>query len=180
MSSWRSCPNQSAILLVDIQEKLIPVVSDHQELLKRLNLLLEAAGHFSVPVFISEQVPEKLGRTVPEVLSKIEPAAIFSKTRFSAKDELEPGMEIRNWFLCGIEAHICVRQTAFDLKEQGVHVSLLADVVSSRKKFDCDVAIEEMRASGIRIMTLESLLFEWLESSSNDQFRKISKGVREL
>ncbi len=178
MADWRTAPERSAILLVDVQEKLLPVMTGREALLKKLNLLLQSAATLSVPVYVSEQVPEKLGVTDPQLLSSFTPAETMAKNTFSAVEALPTGTDIPHWVVCGIEAHICVRQTVFDLKQQGRQVSVVADAVASRNSQDCQIALDEMRASGVRVMTVESLVFEWLGSSQNENFRAISRAVR--
>lgn len=179
MSPWRSVPEQSAILLVDAQEKLLPAIHGYQDLVKRISLLCQSAGTLSVPIYVSEQVPEKLGATITEILQHITPARSFSKTRFSAAEMVDSENAVKHWILCGIEAHICVRQTALGIQATGKRVSVLADAVSSRHSLDHRTALDEMRDSGIRIMTVESLLFEWLENSEHPHFKTISKLVKD-
>ncbi|MEM6884191.1 MAG: isochorismatase family protein [Verrucomicrobiota bacterium] len=180
MSSWRSDPGQSAILLVDIQEKLFPTMHQKDTLLTRASVLCQVASILSVPVYITEQVPEKLGATLSDLKDTCTPEAIWAKQTFSAHPVLAPAAKVKHWVVAGIEAHICVRQTVLDMHQQGHAVTVLADVITSRHVYDRDQVLAEFRAMGIRVQTLEALLFEWLETSQHAQFREISRLVRDL
>jgi len=180
VSRWRSNPEQSGILLVDLQTRLLPVMSHPKELLTRARVLCQAASILSVPVYMTEQVPEKLGTTLPELKSDCIPKAIWTKETFSAYPQLLNAPVIKHWVIAGIETHICVRQTVFDLYQQGHAVTVLADVVASRHIMDRDYALEEFKRKSIHLQTLESLLFEWVETSEASYFREISQLVRAL
>jgi len=180
MSGWRSDPGQSAILLVDIQEKLFPVMNQREALLQRAKLLCQAAGLLSVPIYITEQVPDKLGPTLLELAESATSKKILTKQTFSACPVLPQIPEIKEWVLAGMESHICVRQTALDLKQSGAAVTVLADAVASRHPVDLQYAMAEFRVTGVRLVTVETLLFEWLGSSEHPQFKAISRLVKEL
>ena len=179
MGNWRTDPAQSAMLLIDVQEKLLPVIHQQDQLLQRLKLTTAAAQLLSVPLYITEQVPDKLGPTVPALLENSAVRQKISKNTFSSATVLDEAAGIEHWVVCGIETHICVRQTVLDLVEAGKLVTLLADAVSSRHLTDHETALADFRHAGIRVVTVESLLFEWMGSSEHPHFRDISRLVRE-
>lgn len=178
MSGWRRQPNDCAVLLIDIQEKLIPVISDKDRILNRVTLLARAACELEIPMYFSEQVPEKLGPTISELQSFAEKGSHLSKSDFSAVSVLDQVPQPQHWIVCGIETHICVRQTAFDLLDQSASVTVIADAVSSRNRIDDELALSEMRQHHIACIATETLLFEWLKSADAPDFKVISGLVK--
>lgn len=168
---------RSHLLIVDVQEKLLPVISGNDRLAETITFLKQAAALFNVPVTTSEQYPQGLGPTVQQ-LQQADP--VFEKTEFSAADGFVSyrQSERDQVVLCGIEAHICVLQTAFDLSANGTRVFVVADGVGSRKDTDYQTALQRLRDGGVTVCTAESVAFEWCESSANAQFRELSKLVR--
>lgn len=181
MPGWRSDPQQSAVVVVDVQQKLLPVIHQQEQMLKRTKLLCESAALLSVPIYVTEQVPDKLGPTVPELLELDLHTSVSTKETFSSADclDLDSAGGIQHWVLCGIESHICVRQTALDLVERGQQVTVIGDAVSSRAVQDVQLALDELRSAGVRVIPTESLLFEWLKTCQHPQFRAVSRLVRD-
>ena len=169
--------DRSHLIVVDVQEKLLPVIADHEPLLNTIQFLKDAATLFDVPVTTSEQYPAGLGSTV----EALQPAGnVFEKTQFSAVDGFIPyQVDGRDQIvLCGIEAHICVLQTAFDLCARGVRVFVAADAVGSRNESDRQTALQRLRDGGVTVCSAESIAFEWCESSDQARFRALSRLVR--
>ena len=175
--------DSSQLLLIDIQERLAPATLDGERVVERAGILLDAAALLGVPHTVSEQYPRGLGPTVAAVREKADPERIFDKVHFScqADDRLAPVLADtgrNDTILCGMEAHVCVLQTALDLAEAGYRVHVAADAVASRTAQNRDLAVERMRAAGIGIVSTEMVLFEWLRTAGHPEFRAVSALIR--
>ncbi|MFN5320082.1 MAG: hydrolase [Planctomycetota bacterium] len=172
----------SALLVIDVQEKLLPLIPNHRRIVWNIARLLDAAKLLGVRSLATEQYPKGLGATVAELRERLpEPPekSMFSCRECSALFAPLRDEGIDNVLLVGIEAHVCVQQTALDLLAQGFNVFLAVDAIGSRFELDYSIAIERMKASGATATTTESVLFEWCESSANPQFKLISQMVRQ-
>lgn len=177
---------QSALVIVDMQEKLIAAIPRpaSERAVRNCAILLEAAGALGVPSFVTRQYPQGLGETVGALREKTPAAAgLFDKTCFSAcgADGLVDALAStgrRSILLAGIEAHVCVLQTAFELKGLGYDVFVAADATASRVDDNRLNALERLRRHGIEITNTESALFEWLRDAANEKFRELSKLIR--
>lgn len=169
----------SLLLVVDVQQKLVPLIFDHDRVVDHCRWLIEVAQAVSVPVVFSEQYPRGLGPTVPELRGVAPEAPLVDKVHFScvaAKCLPEAEMAGRNQVvLCGIEAHVCVQQTALDLLESGRQVYVVADAVGSRHEMDRDLGIQRMRDLGVQIITREMALFEWAHQAGTPLFKQLSQ-----
>jgi len=172
--------SRSILLLVDLQERLMPAIDDGQAVVGRAALLAEAADLLDVPVAATEQYPQGLGPTVPELAAF--PQLVMPKTAFSAVAEpgfdmlLPPGRD--EVVVAGAEAHVCVLQTVIALRERDVRVVLVADAVGSRRPSDRAAALERAREHGAEVVTTEMVLFEWMRDSHHPRFREVSKLLR--
>ena len=175
-----SLDSELALALIDVQEKLFPLTYDHETVGKRLRLLLQAWKRFNLPLVVTEQYPAGLGSTVPELRSLMEQQQLFGeKLTFSCVADagvcaLLDATGADTWVLAGIETHVCVFQTAVDLLRAGKQVILLRDAVSSRRPIDRDSAVEELRHLGVRITTVETLLFELIRKAGTPLFKTIA------
>jgi len=171
--------NNSCVLLVDYQERFITSVHDHENTLKNIRFLLNGAKIYSLPVFVSEQVPDKLGPTIVELKEVAAGAKIFSKKSMSCcgeKSFIEDLKElgIKKVAICGIEAHVCVLQTTLDLIHNGFQVHIASDAVSvGRHFYNKQIAIDKMRSSGAIISSVETILFEMAYEAGSEEFRKL-------
>ncbi|MBY0545613.1 MAG: hydrolase [Gammaproteobacteria bacterium] len=173
---------ESCLVLIDVQEKLTPLVHEYQKLLDNCQWMLKAAGMLNIPVMAAEQYPKGLGHTVP-ALKQALPAMtpIIEKTTFScAADEncmhQLSKIDREQIILMGIEAHVCVLQTAIELLSEGREVFVIADAVSSRSPEDCRYALDRMNGEGVVIVTREMVVFEWLQGTvGTDIFRQVQK-----
>lgn len=184
--------SESMLMLIDMQEKLLPVINDHGALLRSAIFVVEAAKLLQVPVHVSEQYPKGLGRTVPELLAVLGDAVPVEKTRFGAAEAFRSALGTsgksgtsessetlrRSVALIGIEAHICVQQTALELHAAGYRVSVIADAVGSRFDQDRTIAFERLRSVGVVVTTAESMVFEWCGGAEHPAFRSLSQLVR--
>lgn len=173
-------PDKSCLLIVDIQEKLVPAVSQSEELISNTRWLTEIALKAEVPVLTSEQYPQGLGHTIPELAEIIPETGLMEKTFFSCMSEPTCNEKINSLrpnqvIVTGMEAHVCVLQTAIQLKQQAREVYVVADCVSSRNPEDKALALERMRQCGIYVVSKEMVAFEWLQKSGTDLFRDVSK-----
>ncbi|OHX14907.1 hydrolase [Chromobacterium sphagni] len=168
----------AALLVVDIQEKLLPAVYDADGLLQRSRWLVQAARDHELPIVFSEQYPRGLGGTVAALREAAPQAPVVDKLHFScvAAGCLPPQLLAkRQIIICGMEAHVCVLQTALELLETGKQVFVAADAVSSRKASDVELALARMRAAGAAIVSREMVLFELLRQSGGDHFKQMSQ-----
>ena len=173
----------TAVVVVDVQEKLVPVMLDSSKLRWNIRRLMDGAKILGVPILATEQYPEKLGPTVSELA--VELSDVPEKLSFSCCGSEDFVRQLRNAeiykvLVCGIEAHVCVMQTVFDLLTAGYEVYVPTDAVSSRFEIDRDTAIRRMEASGVTLTTTEAALFEWCEVAGTPEFKQISALVREV
>jgi nicotinamidase-related amidase len=173
----------TAALVIDIQERLFPVMWKKENLLKNCNILLNGLKELSVPAIVTQQYTKGLGETLSDIKSLIPDFNFVEKRNFSCCDELQvmerlKENEAQNVILCGIESHICVLQTAVDLKEAGLNPIVIMDCVSSRRQEDLEIAKERFRYEGIMMASYESVLFELTRTSGAPGFRAISKLVK--
>ena len=176
-----SC-GDTALLVVDMQEKLLPAIADSAVVVWNVRRLLDGAKILGVPAVGTEQYPQGLGATVDEVANRLR--WLPSKLTFSCGgcpelfEELR-GRGIHKILVCGIEAHVCVEQTVLDLLADGWRVYVAADAVGSRFDMDCRVALGRMDSAGATLTTTEAALFEWCDAAGTPQFKQISQLARE-
>ncbi|MDA0833435.1 MAG: hydrolase [Planctomycetota bacterium] len=169
----------SRLLVIDVQTKLLPHIHDSSEVIERCRQLVLGAKTLGVPTGATEQYPKGLGPTVTELAPHL-PSPI-EKLTFSAMPVLDWNIsndaDRYQVVICGVEAHVCVLQTAFDLIASGFRVYLPVDAVGSRHQRDRDTAVERLSAAGATICTTESVLFEWCETAAAVEFKAISQLV---
>ncbi len=173
-------PQESALLLVDVQARLLPAIADHDTLVAHCDWLVRAAKDLAIPMLCSEQYPQGLGPTVPELRAHFSDDAIIGKTAFSCAAEPAclsriEGLNRRQIVIAGIEAHVCVLQTAIELRQRGLHVFVVADAVASRNPDDVELALARMSDAGVIVVSREMAVFEWMQRAGTDSFRHISK-----
>ena len=173
----------AAGLVIDVQEKLFPHMDGSGELLRRTQILLEGLKVLQVPLLMTEQYPKGLGPSLEPISGLLEKEAAIEKISFSCCGEPDftdklKSLERSTIILCGIEAHVCVLQTALDLLEEGYAVVVVEDCISSRNPEDKRVAVERMLSEGAVISTCESVLFELTKVAGTDEFKAISRLVK--
>jgi nicotinamidase-related amidase len=175
-------PADTVLLIVDVQEKLMPMIRDRQRIAWNLRRLLDGAEAVGLKVLATEQYPQGLGGTIPELASRL--GKVPSKASFScggceafasSLEELKPDKVI----VAGIECHVCVQQTVLDLLSAGYRVYLPVDAVGSRYQVDYETGLKRMDSAGATLTTTEAALFEWCQVSGTPTFKKISALVRE-
>jgi nicotinamidase-related amidase len=171
--------DQSALLVIDVQERLLPHIHDWQRVLGHIDWLVQVAQRLDVPVAASEQYPKGIGHTHPLVAERLPAGSVGEKLHFSCVDGNclpgLPGMARPQIVVCGIESHVCVLQTALRLVEAGKQVFVVAEAVGSRDPAHKELALARMQANGIQVVCREMVAFEWLGQAGTDQFRDISK-----
>jgi len=174
---------QSAGLVIDIQERLFPHMDQQEALLRKTTLLLEGLRVLQIPLLVTEQYPKGLGVTLKPISLLLEKEAVLEKISFSCcGDQAVTGklesLARPSIIICGIEAHVCVLQTVVDLVKLGYRAVVVEDCISSRNPEDKRVAVERMRSEGAVITICESILFELAEVAGTDEFKAISRLVK--
>jgi nicotinamidase-related amidase len=170
-----------ALWVVDAQDKLLALIEDAPLVVANALRLVQAAEALRIPYWATEQYPKGLGPTTAALAERIPHR--FSKTTFHccAVPELVEqlhGRSVKHVTLTGIEAHVCVAQTALELLGMGFRVQIPADAVASRSKMDWEFALRRLENAGAVVTTTEAVLFEWVECSDNPQFKVISNLVK--
>jgi nicotinamidase-related amidase len=176
--------DDTALLIIDMQERMLAVQRHASRISWNCRRLLEGAQALGVRAAATEQYPDKLGTTVPELIDRLSAPAV-AKIAFSCGERGELVAQWRNdgidrLLLCGIETHVCVQQTAFDLLAAGFRVYIAADAVGARYDFDHEIALRRMESSGAVITTTEAALFELCERAGTPVFKQISALAKEL
>ncbi|MHC4715693.1 MAG: hydrolase [Planctomycetota bacterium] len=173
----------TAGILIDLQVKLARVIHQPQALIANCLKLIKGLGALEVPILVTEQNPAGLGPTVPEAAELLAPVEPITKLSFSCCGEpafvhAVEGLGRKQLLLAGMEAHVCVYQTAADLAAAGYEVQIVADAVSSRDPDNKAAAIRKARSAGAGITTVEMALFELLKVAEGDAFRRIIEIVK--
>jgi nicotinamidase-related amidase len=172
---------KSLLLLVDMQERLVPAMVDAGDVTGRCGVLLRGAHELGVPILATEQYPKGLGPTLPAFAGLL--SGRLEKLEFSAYANAAIREELKRTgqtqlVLAGVEAHVCVLQTGLDLIDAGYRVFVAADCVSSRRAESREVALHRLARAGATLITGEMALFEWLRSADAPEFRAISQMIR--
>ncbi|HTI50160.1 MAG TPA: isochorismatase family protein [Planctomycetaceae bacterium] len=174
----------SRLVIVDVQEKLLPLIPAADRVVANCGRLIDAAKIFHVPVFATEQYPKGLGPTAKALAERL--GSRPAKQRFTCAEALGWGTaaeqpdQRHQVVVAGIESHVCVLQTVLDLLAAGFQVFVPADAVASRGELDREIALNRMAGCGATIVTVESVLFEWCEQSGTPEFKQISQLVKEM
>ncbi len=172
----------SVLLVVDVQEKLIPLIPQHQRIVWNIQRLLQAAEVLDVPALGTEQYPKGLGPTVEPLRQRLGPMP--EKLSFSCVG-CEPFLQQLDietrWQVVavGIETHVCVQQTVLDLLARGFDLFVVVDAVGARGELDHLTALRRMESAGATLTTAESVMFEWCQQAGTPQFKQISQLVRQ-
>ena len=177
----------SLLVVVDVQERLAPHVFGHEALIGRTEALMSATERFGIPRYATEHLPDRIGRTIPRLRDRFAPEAIFAKSRFGALVHAEFAEMLAatgrsQVVLCGMEAHVCVLQTALGLAATGCDVFVVGDAVGSRpaRQDDRRWALERMQRAGCIVAGAETVLFEWAERGDDPAFRDVLALVKAL
>ena len=171
---------KSCLIVIDMQEKLTPYVCHADKLVNACQWLMRLASELDVPLLVTEQYAQGLGPTV-EPLRKLKPGKsdidklFFSGYKDPSFQKQWQMMNKKQAVLTGIETHVCVLQTALDLRLAGVDVFVVVDAVSSRDESDHHYALQRMQQAGVKLVTREMVFFEWLEQAGKPTFKTLSK-----
>ena len=170
---------KTAALVIDYQEKLVPVLHEKETLLHNSVILLRGLQALGIGMTVTQQYTKGLGMTVKEITDAIGSDAYTDKLAFTAFDSVRQKFYGKKFIIvCGIEAHICVQQTVIDLVAAGYVPVVVEDCISSRKKHDKKIAMERMRREGAIVTTYEALLFELLKVAGTEESKTIQKLIR--
>ncbi len=178
--------SKSSLLIVDMQEKLLPAMANAEGIMKRCSILLRAAKTLDVPVAVSEQYPKGLGHTANALREGVGNAPVFEKLAFSCWRDISLRARLIGLHdtgrpqvvIAGIEAHVCVAQTAIDLAQSGFGVFVVADAVSSRAESSISLALNRMAQRGIEVVNTEMAVFEWLGKAGTPEFKELSALIK--
>ena len=173
----------TVLVIIDVQGKLAQIMHDRDTLFKNLHILVSGVKLLNIPIIWMEQVPDKLGSTIPEIKDVLIDQKPIIKDVFSCMKNEEFNNQIKrinpnDIILAGIESHICVYQTAMDLLEKKYNVHIVADAISSRISENKELGIERMLLEGAMKTSVEMLLFEIQGEAKGDRFRQISRLVK--
>lgn len=171
------------LAVIDVQGNLAHSMSGKEALFTNLRKIIAGAKILGVPILWTEQVPAKLGKTIPEIAELLDGVTLIDKATFSCLGNEKFLREVEaigrtHFAVCGIEAHVCVYQTVRDLLAAGYTVEIVADAVSSRNAENRAIGIEKMKNLGARITCAETALFELMVTAEADKFREIQKIVK--
>ena len=176
--------DRCALIVIDVQEKLLPPIFQREQLIKNAQLLLRLAGILKIPTIATTQYAKGLGGTVPEVRSLVPDSGIdkqvfscFGSDVFCSMLKRLPGRR-NTLLLCGMESHICVMQTALNALREGYLVHVASDAVSSRTEWNWKTGLERMRAAGAVISSTEMMIYELLRSSDTEAFKQMLPHLR--
>jgi nicotinamidase-related amidase len=172
-----------ALVVIDVQEKLFTHMAEKQKLMENLVKLIQFAGIMKIPIIVTEQYPKGLGQTITEVKKLVSYVTPVEKVEFSCFDsakfkEALAKLKAKTLIIVGIEAHICVTQTALDGKQSGYRICIVEDAVSSRNLNDKATAIKRMQQNGVTIVTSEMLIYEILRKAGTSEFKQTLKLVK--
>ncbi len=174
------------LLLVDMQERLIPAIHEGERVVARTRILAAAAARLGIPITVSEQYPQGLGATVAAVRSAAPEAPVFAKLAFSCAHDaalLDHLVALRRMgrhqvVIAGVEAHVCVLQSAIGLIDRGFDVAVVADAASSRQPASVDLALARLQTAAVAVVNTEMAVFEWLAQAGSEDFRALSALIR--
>lgn len=178
--------SKAFLLVIDMQERLVPAVAGAQDLLRRCTILLKAAKVLGVPIALSEQYPRGLGHTVEAAREEAGNAPAFEKTAFSCWRDEDLKKHLIGQFeggrpqaiVAGVEAHVCVLQSAIDMAQTGFAVFAVADAMSSRAASSVELAHHRMRQAGVSVINTEMAVFELLGKAGTAEFKDLSGLIR--
>jgi nicotinamidase-related amidase len=175
--------DRSCLLIVDVQERLAPVMSDPRRVLHNCALLMRAAQRLEIPLLVSEQYPKGLGPTMVDLRPYLPAEGALPKMHFSAAGDEAILAKLQSFgrgqvVIAGIETHVCVLQTALDLKAKGFEVMVAADACASRRIESEQMGWSRMRQCGIELLSMEMVLFEWMHQAGTPEFKELSALIK--
>lgn len=185
LNAMRLDVDRAMLLVIDVQEKLLPLIDGHESVVASVGQLIRGAGVFEIPVVVTEQYPKGIGATdgqLSDALGDVQ-STVLTKTAFSCwgddgvRDQLRR-LDREQIIVCGIETHVCVQQTVLDLLSMDYHASVCADAVGSRDRLDYKMALHRMRQMGAAVTTVESVLFELCVECGTERFKSMLELIK--
>lgn len=176
-------PENTVLVMIDIQGKLLNVMYEKEALLENAQKLLKGLQLLGIPILVTEQNPKGLGPTQPELAQLLPGISPLPKYCFSCSQDTGFGQALtklnrKQILLCGIESHICVYQTGLELLSQGYEVQIVTDVISSRSAKNKEIALSRLQSEGAKLTSVEMVLFELLKTAESSVFKEISRIVK--
>jgi nicotinamidase-related amidase len=173
---------KTVFVLVDIQDKFIPVINDIDRIISNSNILVKASEILNIPLIVTEQYPKGLGYTTKKI-DLPDKKYLIEKINFSCFESEEfvkkiKELKVDSIVLFGVEAHVCILKTALDALKNNFDVHVVVDAISSRSLENKTIAIERMRQSGIFIVSTEMILFQLLDKAGTEEFKLISSLIK--
>ncbi len=175
---WLVDRDDAVVVVIDVQEKFLPGMHEAERLVRTIKLLLAVARRLKLPVLVTEQNPQGVGRTVPQIVEDLAGVAPLEKMTFSCwgaesfREELARTGR-KTVILIGIEGHVCLLQTGLDLLHAGYRVHVPVDAVTSRRAETCDVGLQQLKQAGAVITCAEAVVFEMLREAGTEDFRAL-------
>jgi nicotinamidase-related amidase len=175
--------DKTALLIIDIQEKILPVMNNPNQVIENALKLIKGFKVLNIPIFYTEQYPKGLGSTSEALLTELQGLSPIQKMSFSCYSAGNfftrlIDNNVSQVVIAGIESHVCVQQTVLDLLANNFQVNVAADAVSSRNDFDYKISLDRMKVHGAEVTTSEAILFELLVDCGTDEFKDISKIIK--
>ena len=173
----------TGLLIIDVQEKLIPAINQKNKIIENIIKLLHLSRLFNLPVILTEQNPERVGPTLPEIQKVLTAYQPISKLHFNCC-EVEAfnvslqSEKLENIIVCGVETHICVFQTSVALLNKGYHVQIPQDAVGSRTDENWQVGLDLMRKAGTVVTSTETIIYQILKQAGTDEFKEMLKVIK--
>ena len=182
MNKFALLKEESLLLIIDIQERLVPAMKYGKQVIKNTNILISATEEMNIPIIVTEQYPKGLGQTVPEINNHLGDSLKFEKTLFTAcTDEVIEALENagkKKIIITGMETHVCVFQTTRDLISRGYEVFVVSDGVASRYKENYKNGLDLIKDMGAVITNTETILFDLLKKAGTPEFKVLSKLIK--
>lgn len=173
---------KAVLMVIDIQERLVPAMSDGEQVIGKTNILISMAKSFGIPIIVTEQYPKGLGKTVPELSINLGDAPTFEKITFSActAKVISSLMKLgrKKVIITGMETHVCVFQTVRDLINHGYQVFVVGDAVCSRTRGNYQNGLSQMSLMGAVVTNTETVFFDLMKAAGTPQFRELSKLIK--
>ena len=174
---------ETALIIIDVQEKLFPLISDKEKTLKNIQKLIQFAKIINMPIILTEQYPKGLGPTIPEIKELVPNIQPIKKLEFSCFGSekfrlILRELNVKTLIVAGIETHICVIQTSIEGIENGYRVCVVADATSSRKMEDKNIAIKRMMQNNVVVVSTEMLIYELLKKAGTQEFKEALKLIK--
>ena len=176
-------PDQSCLIVIDVQERLVPAMQAPARVIRNTQTLMTAAKKLAIPILLTEQYPKGLGHIVPELRELAKAGTVIKKMHFSCMNEKPfaarfKALGRRQAVIVGMEAHICVMQTGVDLMEQGYEIFVVTDATSSRTPESEKACLDRLGAAGAGIVTTEMVVFEWLGRAGTPEFKELLSMIK--